>query len=261
VASAWLAACGSTAGVERRTPGRYEQSLDTATNTCVHNPACYAVPAGEQAILPWLTRVVGTAEATVAALRLLDAATIARVERILTECADQANAEVNERMLAGRRPTREVCKETVGKDSRGRPVTRAMELGKEKHRVALQCVRERLEKEVPGNFSLEPHYFYDRKARRTGLLDPKQVEAWLREGLLEKLLGTLIPDVVIHAVGDPLKVQAVYEFKFPCPSSNDPAWRDYPEDHPYHPSNQGELYGEALGGGTALVAPAWGIVR
>jgi hypothetical protein len=258
-----LTACGGTLGASRGAPGSYAQTVDSATNACARNPACYLQPSGEQAILPWVSNAARTVEGTVAVLRLLDAMAIARVEQILTECAEQASFEVNERMLGpGKRPTRELCQKVVGKDSRGQEVTLAMELGREKHRVARECARERLGREVPDNFSQEPYYQYDRQTGQTRWLDPKLVEEWKRQGLFDQLRGTLSPDVVLHASGNPLQVQAVYDFKFPCPASNSPRWNNYPSHHPHHPANQGELYQEALGGATpARVAPAYEIIR
>lgn len=262
-ASVLLAACGTPSATGRGAPSHYSQAADSATNTCLRNPACYTRPAGEEAVLPWLTRAQDAANTAVAVLRLLDAAQLALVERILADCANQASFEVNERMLGpGKRPTRELCQEVVGKDSRGSEVTRAMELGREKHRVALQCAQEELAKQIPDQFSLEPRYQYDPSTGRLRLLDPKLVEEWLRNGLLDKLLGTLVPDVVLHASGNPLKVQAVYDFKFPCPQDKNPSWSNYPPKHPYEGSNQGEMYRKALGGGEpARVSPGRGVVR
>jgi hypothetical protein len=194
--------------------------------------------------------------------RLLDAAQVARVEQVLADCANEASAEVNERLMGGRRPTARECQEVVGQDERGRPVTRAMQLGTEKHRVALECVRARLGEEVPDHFSLEPRYQYDPRTGKTRLLSPQQVEEWLREGLLHHLLGTLVPDVVLHDAGNPLKVQAVYDFKFPCARDTPSDWTRYPPNHPHYKSNQGQLYERALGGGSpARVLPGYGVVR
>ena len=194
-------------------------------------------------------------------LQLLDAAAVQRVEKLLVECAKKAESEVNERRLGGRRPTRELCGEEVRKDSRGRSVTRAMELGKEKHDVALRCAQDALASSVPGQFSLEPHYQFERQSGKLRLLAREQVEAWLRDGLLDMLMGTLVPDVVLHASGDPLKIQSVYDFKFPCPGSKDPTWRRFPEGHPYHPASQADIYEEAFGASVSYVAPMYGVGR
>lgn len=253
-----LAACGGTAAAGRGASGRYAQEFDTATSTCSRNPACYTQAPGERAILPWLSRAADTARAAATVARMLDAAELARVEQLVEECAKDAEFEVNERELGGRRTTRELCQEEVGRDSRGQPVTRAMALGTLKHAVALQCVREKLGELMPENFSIEPRYHYDVSKSVTRLLDPKQVEAWLRDGLVALLVGTLVPDVVIHASGNPLKVQVVYEMKFPCPSTNPGKWRDYPLDHPHQQPNQKALYEIALGGKAKLMTPRYG---
>lgn len=255
-----LAACGTSVGTRRTAPGHYAQEVDTATNTCLRNPACYTKPPGEQAILPWLSRAGDVAQATATMAQLLDAAQLARVEQILADCANEASAEVNARLLGGRRPTARECQEVVGKDARGQPVTRAMQLGAEKHRVALECARHQLGEEVPDRFSLEPRYQYDPRTGRARLLEPTQVDEWIRDGLLHKLLGTLVPDVVLHDKGNPLKVQAVYDFKFPCATGNPPSWSTYPPNHPYAEFNQGKIYDEALGK-AARVVPGFGIIR
>jgi hypothetical protein len=197
-------------------------------------------------------------------MRLLEAAEIARVDKALTECAQQANFEVNERRLGpGKSPTRKQCQEVVGQDAQGNDVTRAMALGTEKHEVALDCARKELRKLFPENVSLELRYKLDSQTGRWRPLDPQRVEAWLREGLFSLLLGTLVPDVVLHASGDPARVQAVYDFKFPCPADRYPSWREYPKGHPHHPAHQGDMYRKALGGeeSPGLVTPQLGVVR
>jgi hypothetical protein len=70
-----------------------------------------------------------------------------------------------------------------------------------------------------------------------------------------------VPDVVLHGPGQPLKVQAVYDFKFPCPTTNYPKWEEYPADHPFAAKDQGTLYRNALGKELkpALVSPNLGV--
>ena len=89
-------------------------------------------------------------------------------------------------------------------------------------------------------------------------LAPNQVDAWLREGLFHKLLGTLIPDVVVHAAGDLLKIEAVYDFKFPCPKDKRARWHEYHENHPFYPFNQQQIYKEAFNVGVMSVRPGFG---
>jgi hypothetical protein len=78
--------------------------------------------------------------------------------------------------------------------------------------------------------------------------------ALLREGASAQLAGTVVPDVVIHT-GNPLQVQGVYDFKFPCPGTKDPSWRRYPPNHPQGIRTQGEAYNVVLGGRPRLVSP------
>ncbi|KFE67171.1 putative lipoprotein [Hyalangium minutum] len=92
-------------------------------------------------------------------------------------------------------------------------------------------------------------------------LNPNQVDAWLREGLFHKLLGTLIPDVVVHAAGDLLNIQAVFDFKFPCPKDKEASWHEYHPNHPFHPLNQQTVYEEAFKAEVMSVRPAFGVTR
>ncbi|OJH36055.1 hypothetical protein BON30_36300 [Cystobacter ferrugineus] len=154
----------------------------------------------------------GAEVASVAAtLRVLTPQQQSRIEQELVACAEWAHEHVNHLRLGGSPPTHEQCQEVLATDGCGRKVTRAMQLGSEKHERAIQCTRERLE---------------------------------------------IVPDVVIHS-GNPLEALAVYDFKFPCPTRNPPNWRNYPQGHPYHRSNQGEMYEAALRVKPRRVAPVW----
>jgi hypothetical protein len=68
-----------------------------------------------------------------------------------------------------------------------------------------------------------------------------------------------VPDVVIHT-GDPLQVQRVYDFKFPCPKNNQAQWRTHPPDNPFRFRDQGDAYSMALGTPPFRVTPE-GILR
>jgi hypothetical protein len=70
----------------------------------------------------------------------------------------------------------------------------------------------------------------------------------------------LRPDIVIHT-GNPLRANAVYDLKFPCPGSNHPDWTRYPEESPFRGLRQGDVYDTALKTEAARVAPVWGIIR
>jgi hypothetical protein len=254
-----FAACGVTMTTAGFTPRHYSQTMDSATSACLRNPACYAPPIGEGAILPWVSRSVAAARTAMAVLQLLDAADLAKIEQVLKDCANQASHDVNERLLgAGQRPTRKLCQETYETKPGGAKVTWAMLLGREKHQAALECVQKELGEKFAESLSLQPQYRYDKKTSKLEPLDPKVVEQWLREGMFHKLLGTLIPDVVIHAAGDLLRVQAVFDFKFPCPADNAPSWREYHEDHPFYPSDQGKIYEAAFKIEPKRIAPGYG---
>ncbi|WAS86017.1 MULTISPECIES: hypothetical protein [unclassified Corallococcus] len=234
--------------------------MDSATSGCLRNPAC-ASQVGQDAILPWLSRAAARAAQAATVMRLWEAAEVARVESVLVECAKQANFDVNERLLGpGKRTSPQVCREKVV-DANGREITRAMQLGEAKHSAALECVQRALGATDEGRFSLEPRYLRDAKTGQTRWLAPEEVAQWLRDGLFHLLTGSIAPDVVLHALGNPLQAQRVYDFKFPCPVTNPPRWDTYPEGHPFAKKEQGEVYSLLLGRDTSprLVSPNLGV--
>ncbi|MFP2912324.1 hypothetical protein ACLESD_46340, partial [Pyxidicoccus sp. 3LFB2] len=133
------------------------------------------------------------------------------------------------------------------------PVTRGMRLGGAKHKLAIQCAEEKLSRAHSGRFSVEQRYRLHPETRRLERLSHEKEVEMLRNGGKE-LTGSVVPDVVIHT-GDPLQVQAVYDFKFPCPNSNPPSWKRYPPGPPLKASNQGEAYRNAFGVAPTPVTP------
>jgi hypothetical protein len=248
----------TVSGFSGPTPQRYANSLDSATNACLRNPAaCYAPP-GEEAILPWLARALSALRTAAVTLRLLEGAQIQQVEQVLLLCAKDAHLDVNDQEL-GAHPTEAQCKEVVRREG-NTDIIRAMDLGNKKHARALECVRKQLEGLFPDNVSIEPLYQQDSHTGRWRWVDPHQVAQWLSDGLFHLLRGALVPDVVIHAAGDPNKVQRIYDLKFPCPSEKFGSWSSYRRGHPHHPRDQRQLYAE-LGGEEqpVLIHPVYGI--
>ena len=267
----FITACVSTSS--RNVPPHYAQSItvDSASSTCTRNPAaCYAPLPGEEPLLPWVSRAAQAVRTVSTTLRLLEAADVARVEGILVQCAKDAHFQVNEEELGpGRIPTKAQCDEVVRweGENRDKKVTRAMDLGEKKHKKTLECAKDALGTLYLENVTVEPlsQYVKDLSTGQWRWLAPEQAAQWIREGLTTLLRGTLIPDVVLHASGNPNKVQRVYDFKFPCVPSRmqAPQWRPYPLGHPHYPKDQGRMYWEALKGEEkpALVTPQLGILR
>jgi hypothetical protein len=134
-----------------------------------------------------------------------------------------------------------------------------MTLGQEKHTLALECIQQKLREIRPSGFSLNQRY---QENKATGWWEPlseQQVKALLRSGG-EGLIGTIVPDVVIHT-GNVAEVLDVFDLKFPCPGTNPATWRNYPEGHPYGTMNQGAAYEKAFGVNPARVSPRWDIQR
>lgn len=242
--SALLLACGSAG-----------YTVDSATSACRQNPIYCTRVMGEETVVP--TAVKGGAELASAAatLYVLSDKTKTDIESALKRCADQADEQVNRRHFGGKSPSRSQCQEEVEKDpcDKNKRLTRAMQLGREKHRLALQCTAKELSGLIPGRFSLEQRYRGDPQTGKKELVSPEEARTLLKQGCGAELEGTIVPDVVIHS-GDPLEVQAVYDFKFPCPETNSPTWRAY-EQGPFAGSTQGKIYFGILNVVPKLVAP------
>ncbi|WP_309891609.1 hypothetical protein [Archangium sp.] len=238
-----LGACVSTPG--RGVPSHYAQ--DTVSAQCLRNPAwCAALSGGEVATGPLQT--VGIMAGTVvAATRGLEDDTRLAIRRELELCANQARTDVllqHRGTFAGPIPHAGECKQMTA-DKEGRSVTWAIRLGLEMHEAALKCAETKLNG-LRVHFSLKPRYRFNRETKEKSLITPEEKAALLRKGG-EELKGTLEPDVVIHT-GDPLQVQAVYDFKFRCVDfDRGPSWREYPPGHRYAGESQGNIYQEAFG--------------
>ncbi len=237
-----LAVAVLLAGCAGGRAGRY--GFDSATSACRQNPALCARLAGEETVVPMAraAQVAASAGATGSVvLRVLRDEDRNVLEKTLTECADAARSEVLLRLFQGKSPTPEECREEVEKDAQGKPVTRAMKLGIEMHGVALACAQKRLGTLRPGGFSLEPRYRYNPKTQKWEPMSRQEEQALLAQGRTGELKGSLVPDVVIHT-GNLLQVLAIYDFKFPCVSTEDPVpWRKLPDGR-----RQNKAYNEAL---------------
>ncbi len=249
-----LAGCATHVSTTRSGVGstgasHYALASDTATAGCLRNPACYTTPPGEEAVIPWLSNAASATRSATTMAMLLTDAQLQLIEKTLTECAQAANQKVNQEdeALKGREPDREECRKVVRREG-NMDVTRAMELGTQKHDKALECARKAFEGDLAKYVRVEPTYQKDLNTGLWRFIDPQQVKEWLQLGLTAQLWGALVPDIVIHASGNPNQVQRVYDFKFPCPPSNEPRWGQYSPAQPHHPNTQGKMY-EALGGG------------
>jgi hypothetical protein len=145
---------------------------------------------------------VDAARTAVTLKEFLDEADLRRIEKVLIECAREADFQVNEREYGpGKSPDDAECDRLV-RDKAGKEVKRAIELGTMKHETAFACVRRRLFAEFSDNISVEPRYGRD---PTTGQF-----------ALTERWTDSLKPDIVLHFARNPNKVQCVYDFKFPC---------------------------------------------
>jgi hypothetical protein len=253
-----LGACASTPG--RGGPGYYawDSSVSAA---CRQNPANCAAAVGRESVREPL-HTAATIGGTIHAAQLTwDSTRRQRVEAELVECADGARSKVlldHGWRFKGVGPTDAECNDMV-LDKQGRSVTLAMLLGQEMHEEALWCAEQRLRDLRPGGYSLEPRYRYE-NGRTTHITPEKEAELLSQQKFAE-LEGTLKPDAVIHS-GDPLRAQAVYDFKFPCVNTDRiPAWNRYPTGHPHAGSTQGVMYQKALNADVARIVPRLGVIR
>lgn len=183
------------------------------------------------------------------------------LEKQLAACAVQAEQVGNARFFHDRPPTRQECGEIVEKDRCGNPVTRAMQLGKQKHVLALQCAEGVLKKLWPAPFSIEQRYRYYPYARMVESISKEKEARLIADGCTDELRGTIKPDIVLHENRSLLlKSVLTLDFKFPCPGSNLPQWTRYGSNSPFADDLQGEVYEKALGGPAMLISPAKGIM-
>ncbi|WP_164014852.1 hypothetical protein [Pyxidicoccus trucidator] len=239
--------CGAGSPARRGT-GSYGWATDSATAACKRNPAYCATATGRE-VAPLAVRAA-QAGAAGKAWQALDALVQKGLEDILVECARWADAEVNQQEFGGRQPTAAECEQKVG-GTRENPVTRGMQLGGAKHTLALACTREKLGRAHHGRFSLEQRYRLHPETRQLERSLHETELRMLRNGGKE-LAGSVVPDVVIHT-GDPLQVQSVYDFKFPCPEVNLARWRPYPSGSPFR--DQGDAYKKILDADARLISP------
>ncbi|MGZ3457194.1 MAG: hypothetical protein ACXU86_01690 [Archangium sp.] len=103
VLSGLLGACAGVPG--RGAPGRYEQSFDSATNSCRQRPELCARMAGEETVVPQAAQRLAEAGASVAAVGMaLNADLKTRIEQALKECAEHARLQVLLDQRKGRLP-------------------------------------------------------------------------------------------------------------------------------------------------------------
>ena len=252
-----LAGCATT-GASRPTPSHYgfiKGGVDSPSATCANASisGCLALYGKEVASIA----TVGNAVKAV-----LDTPTREAIDEALKECANFARTEVLLRHAGDFEkptPSARECNQPARNATR-KDVTWAMQLGTEMHEEARKCAEERLGKLLPGKFSLEQRYRYDSNTGRKKLVNAEDERALEESGNGGELAGTLKPDVVIHS-GDPLEVQAVYDFKFPCVNTDQaPRWNQY-TGGPYQGATQETIYKEAFGEHVARVIPRWGVIR
>jgi hypothetical protein len=158
IAAILLTAC---AGSPRRSSRGDFRYTDTETAGRLRHAAAAGeaattgAPAASGALASQLARLVPALLAV-----LEDDNAVGELEDQLVECARKAEREVNASSFGGRSPTRQDCSEVVGVDPCGNSITRAMQLGQQKHFLALQCAEEVLQQLWPAPFSIEQRYRY-----------------------------------------------------------------------------------------------------
>jgi hypothetical protein len=183
-------------------------------------------------------------------------------EEALVECARQAEREVNYSHFGNRAPTRQECGEEVEVDGCAAPITRAMLLGQQKHVLALQCARDILNELWPAPVSIEQRYRYYPNAQFLEPVSRAEEERLIAQGCTRDLWRTIKPDIVLHPDKKQLMRSVLtLDFKFPCPDTNEPRWKDYGEDSAYANSNQRDIYQDALGGEALLISPRTGVTQ
>jgi hypothetical protein len=258
LASALLTACASNPG----RPARRDLRLDTETVSRIRHAAALGETASSLA--PTATRAVASSLARFVPLliHLLESEEqVGSFEESLVECARQAERQVNSSSFGNRAPTREECSEEVGVDDCGKPITRAMLLGQQKHVLALQCAHDVINELWPAPFSLEQRYRYYPNARFLETVSRAEEARLIAADCTGELWRTIKPDIVLHADRNLLRSLITLDFKFPCPGTNKPQWTRYGETSAYVGSNQRKIYQDALGGEALIISPQTGITQ
>ncbi|AFE07225.1 hypothetical protein COCOR_06934 [Corallococcus coralloides DSM 2259] len=258
----WVFVAVGLGGCAGQRPRTYaQQGMDSVSNTCRTQPALCV---GPESVVP-VPRAAQVATLMAGAKLALDAEAKRAVESVLKQCADKARTEVLLRYNDGKDPTVAQCNELV-RNARGETVSRAIWLGEQLHAVALACAGEGLEAVIPGRFSIEPTY---RPAQRTGTFTPlshEEVELLKQPRFLYELKGAVSPDIVIHT-GDPIRVSAVYDFKFFCSNAatkGAPGWRPLSKNPSPTEPTQKNTYMDAFNlapGQVLRVIPRWGVLE
>lgn len=118
-----------------------------------------------------------------------------------------------------------------------------------------------LEELWPRPFSIEQRYRYYANARFLERVSREEEARLVAQGCTRELWRTIKPDIVLHADGDWRRSALTLDFKFPCPGTNEPQWKEYGESSAYVGSNQGKIYKEALGGEALIISPRRGLIR
>jgi len=255
---ALFAACASSP----RSSARRELRLDTETASSIRHAATASGATGSLA--PATTGVVVSSLVRLAPFLVTLLEHDNKVNELgerLEECARQAERQVNARYFGSRAPTREECSEQLEVDGCGKPITRAMLLGRQKHAVALQCAQEVLEQLWPAPFSIEQRYRYYPNAKFVETVSREEEARLIAQDCTGELWRTIKPDIVLHADRSSLRKSVLtLDFKFPCPNTNRPQWTRYGDSSAYARYTQLHIYREALGGDALMISPQTGII-
>ncbi|WP_331095155.1 hypothetical protein [Archangium sp.] len=177
---------------------------------------------------------------------------LTKVEKAIAQCTRRADREVNDYHFDGRSPSRELCKEVKVGDQ----MTWAAYLGLFKHEQAWPCLREALDKLLPGRYRLHPRFRLDERTGQWEFLDEQQVKQIVSEQGWKGLTGTIEPDIIL--MDKEGVIVRVYDLKFPCPETNHARWERYKGGR-WHDETQKQVYEGVLKITPQLVSPRQGV--
>lgn len=169
-----------------------------------HPLACSPAGASGEILGATAEKLVETVEVIQGLITLkdfLDEAEVTRVEEVLVQCAKEADRKINEQEYGpGKYPSDAECNRVVRYEGK-KAVTQGMELGTMKHAAAFACVERELGAKFSDHLTQEPRYGQDPSTGRYAITDEPN--------------ESLVPDIVLHLVGDANKIQFLYDFLFP----------------------------------------------
>ncbi|MGZ3460458.1 MAG: hypothetical protein ACXU86_18370 [Archangium sp.] len=236
-------------GQWERCTGSSEAEWEAEKAARSHSLGAKAAAAATAGVLAVQPLIINAAEQRGAEL---SADVLAKVEKAILQCVRKADKEVNDYHFNGKSPSWDICQQVKVGDQ----TTWAAYLGLFKHEQAWPCLREALDKLMPGRYRLHPRFRLNERTGEWEFLEESTVREIVASQGWKGLKGTIEPDVILQ--DEKGFIVRVYDLKFPCPETNGAQWSRYTKG-PWTYSTQKDVYKGALKVTPLLVSPREGV--